>query len=188
MAERAFNGKILNIDLSTGTIEAEHLPDEMYRKYLGGYGLGARLIFDRIPKGADPLGPDNILGLFPGLLTGTPLFGIRFQAVAKSPKTGGWGDANCGGDFRPRPKNAGWGGVPLKGISDRPVCIVIDEDKVEIKDASHLWGMLAIECEDKLKEEHGKKCSVALIGPSGETLSYMAGICNERGRLAARRG
>ena len=188
MTERAFNGKILNIDLSAGTIDTEHLPEEMYRKYLGGYGLGARLIFDRIPQGADPLGPDNVLGLFPGLLTGTPLFGIRFQAVAKSPKTGGWGDANCGGDFGPRLKHAGWDGILLKGISDRPVCIVIDEDKVEIKDASHLWGMLAIECEDKLKEEYGKKCSVALIGPSGEKLSYMAGICNERGRLAARSG
>ena len=78
MEERAFNGKILNVDLSTGAIEAEQLPEQMYRTHLGGYGLGARLLFDRIPRGADPLGPDNVLGLMPGLLTGTPLFGIRF--------------------------------------------------------------------------------------------------------------
>src|SRR3990170_5893949 len=156
MTERAFNGKILNVDLSTGTIETEHLPEEMYRKYLGGYGIGARLLFDRIPQGADPLGPDNILGLFPGLLTGTPLFGIRYQAVAKSPKTGGWGDANCGGDFGPFLKNAGWDGVLFNGISDKPVYLLIDDDKADIRDAADLWGILAIDVEQALKERHGK--------------------------------
>ena len=92
MLNDALNGKILNIHLNTGVIEPEQVPEEQYRKYLGGYGLGARLLFDRIPQGADALGPDNILGFFPGLLTGTPLFGIRYQAVAKSPKNNGWGD------------------------------------------------------------------------------------------------
>ncbi len=86
MLNDALNGKILNVNFTTGTIEPEEIPEETYRKYLGGYGLGARLLFDRIPQGADALGPDNILGFFPGLLTGTPLFGIRYQAVAKSPK------------------------------------------------------------------------------------------------------
>ena len=97
----AFNGRILNVNLTTGEIEPEEIPERMYRELLGGMGLGARLLFDRIPADADPLGPDNILGFFPGLLTGTPLFGQRFQVVAKSPKNGGWGDANCGGDFGP---------------------------------------------------------------------------------------
>jgi len=186
--EKAFNGKILNVRLSQGVTEAERLPDEMYRKYLGGYGLGARLLFDRIPAGADALGPDNVLGLMPGLLTGTPLFGIRFQAVAKSPKNNGWGDANCGGDFGPFLKNAGWDGVLLYGQASKPVYILIEDDKAEIRDASDLWGMLAIDVEKALKERHGKKASVACIGPSGETMSLMAGICNERGRLAARSG
>ncbi|MCH8065630.1 MAG: aldehyde ferredoxin oxidoreductase family protein [Chloroflexi bacterium] len=188
MLNDALNGKILNINLSSGAIEPEEIPEETYRKYLGGYGLGVRLLFDRIPKGADALGPDNILGFFPGLLTGTPLFGIRYQAVAKSPKTGGWGDSNCGGDFGPFLKHAGWDGLLLSGASDKPVYILINDDEVEIKDASDIWGMLAIEVEDALKERHGKKASVACIGPAGETMSHMAGICNERGRLAARSG
>jgi aldehyde:ferredoxin oxidoreductase len=187
-SEKAFNGKILNVNASAGTVESESLPEEMYRKYLGGYGLGARLLFDRIPKGADPLGPDNVLGLVPGLLTGTPLFGIRYQAVTKSPKTGGWGDSNCGGDFGPFLKNAGWDGVLLSGMSDKPVYLLIDDDHAELRDASDLWGVDAIATEKMLKERHGKKASVACIGPAGEKLSYMAGICNEYGRLAARSG
>jgi aldehyde:ferredoxin oxidoreductase len=188
MLNDALNGKILNVNLSRGAIEPEEIPEEMYRKYLGGYGLGARLLFDRIPQGADPLGPDNILGFFPGLLTGTPLFGIRYQAVAKSPKNNGWGDANCGGDFGPFLKHAGWDGLLLSGQAEKPVYILIQDDQVEIHDAGDIWGMLAIDVEMALKERHGKKASVACIGPAGEKLSYMAGICNERGRLAARSG
>jgi aldehyde:ferredoxin oxidoreductase len=188
MQERAFNGKILNVDLSAGTIEAEHLPEQMYRTYLGGYGLGARLLFDRIPRGADPLGPDNVLGLCPGLLTGTPLFGIRYQAVGKSPKTGGWGDANAGGDVGPHLKNAGWDAVLFRGISERPVYLHIEDDRATLQPASDLWGMDAIAVEKKLKERHGNKASVASIGEAGEKLSYMAGICNEWGRLAGRSG
>ncbi len=188
MMNGAVNGKMLNVRLNSGAIEVEQIPEEMYRKYLGGYGIGSRLMFDRIPKGADPLGPENVLGLFPGLLTGTPFFGIRYQAVSKSPKTGGWGDANAGGDFGPFLKNAGWDGIMLYEKSAKPVYIHNDDDKVEIKDAADLWGMLAIDVELKLKERHGKKASVACIGPAGEKLSLMAGLCNERGRLAARSG
>jgi aldehyde:ferredoxin oxidoreductase len=186
--ERAYNGRILNIRLSERAAEPESLPDELYRQYLGGYGLGARLLFDRIPQGADALGPDNVLGFFPGLLTGTPLFGIRFQVVAKSPKNNGWGDANCGGDFGPYLKHAGWDGLLFYGASPTPVYVLIEDDKVEIRDAADLWGMLAIDVEHLLKERHGKKASVACIGPAGETLSPMAGVCNDHGRLAARSG
>ena len=188
MLNDALNGKILNVRLSEGTVEPEEIPEETYRAYLGGYGLGARLLFDRVPQGADPLGPDNVLGFFPGLLTGTPLFGIRYQVVTKSPKNNGWGDANCGGDFGPFLKHAGWDGLMLYGQAEKPVYILIQDDQVEIKDASDLWGMLAIDVEMALKERHGKKASVACIGPAGEHLSLMAGICNGRGRLAARSG
>ena len=188
MLNGAINGKMLNVRLNSGSIEVEQVPEEMYRAYLGGYGIGARMMFDRIPAGADPLGPENVLGLFPGLLTGTPFFGIRYQAVGKSPKTGGWGDANAGGDFGPFLKNAGWDGIMLYERSSKPVYIYIEDEKAEIRDASDLWGMQAIDVEMKLKERHGKKASVACIGPAGEKLSLMAGICNERGRLAARSG
>jgi len=188
MMNGAINGKMLNVRLNSGTVEVEQVPEQMYRQYLGGYGIGARLMFDRIPKGADPLGPENVLGLFPGLLTGTPFFGIRYQAVSKAPKSGGWGDANAGGDFGPFLKNAGWDGIMLYEKSSKPVYIYIEDDKVEIRDASDLWGMLAIDAEMKLKERHGKKASVCTIGPAGEKMSLMAGLCNERGRLAARSG
>ena len=186
--ELAYNGKILNVHLSSGEITPEDVPEQMYKDYLGGYGLGARWLFDRIPQGADPMGPDNVLGLIPGVMTGTPIFGNRFQAVCKSPTTGGWGDANCGGDFGPYLKFAGWDGILLYGEAAKPVYILIDDDKVSIKDASAYWGMDAIGAEKRFKEEYGKKTSVAVIGQSGEKLSYLAGICNEHGRLAARSG
>ena len=186
--EPAHNGKILNVNVTSGEITPESLPDQMYKDYLGGYGIGARLLFDRIPQGADPLGPDNVLGLLPGLMTGTPVFGNRFTAVCKSPSTGGWGDANCGGDFGPYLKFAGWDGILLSGISDKPIYILIDDENVSIHDAGDYWGMGAIEAEKKFKDEYGKKTSVALIGPSAEKLSLISGICNEHGRLAARSG
>ncbi|MEX2372283.1 MAG: aldehyde ferredoxin oxidoreductase family protein, partial [Dehalococcoidia bacterium] len=188
MSDRAFNGRILNVNLTTGEITKEELPEETYRSLLGGYGLGSKLLFDRIPAGADPLGPDNILGFFPGLLTGTPLFGQRFQVVCKSPKNNGWGDANCGGDFGPMLKFTGYDGLLVSGASDKPVYLYIDDDTVEIRDASEYWGGLAIDVEDQMKEALGKKISVALIGPAGENLSIMSGVTNERGRLAARSG
>ncbi|TAJ16414.1 MAG: aldehyde ferredoxin oxidoreductase, partial [Dehalococcoidia bacterium] len=188
MSERAFNGRILNVNLTTGQHWVEELPESMYREHLGGYGLGARLLFDRIPAGADPLGPDNVLGFMPGLLTGTPLFGQRFQVVCKSPKNGGWGDANCGGDFGPSLKFTGYDALLVYGAAARPSYIYIDDHTVEVRDAAPYWGGLAIDTEDRLKDELGKKISVALIGPAGENLAIMSGIANERGRLAARSG
>jgi len=92
--EPAYNGKIINVRLSEGQVDPEELDEQMYKDYLGGYGIGARLLFDRLPAGADPLGPDNVLGLLPGLLTGTPIFGNRFQAVCKSPSMPWWQQDN----------------------------------------------------------------------------------------------
>ncbi len=186
--EKGFNGKILNVNLSTGEINVETPPESLYREYLGGYGIGARMLWDRVPVGADPLGPENMLGMFPGVLTGTPLFGQRWQVVCKSPLTGGWGDANCGGDFGAALKFAGWDGVMFFGKAEKPVYLLINEDKVEIRDASDQWGTGAIDNEAKLKEIHGKRASVANIGPAGETLSPISGVCNDHGRLAARSG
>ena len=109
---RGYMGKVLHVDLTTGAIEPEEIADSVYEQYLGGYGLGARILFDRIPAGADPLGPDNVLGFVPGLLTGTTaLFGGRWMVVGKSPLTGGWGDANCGGDMGPDLKKTGFDGI-----------------------------------------------------------------------------
>ena len=188
LAEKGFTGKFLNVNLTTGEISVERPDESLYRRYLGGYGIGARMLWDRVPVGVDPLGPGNMLGMFAGLLTGTPLFGQRWQVVCKSPLTGGWGDANCGGDFGGMMKLAGWDGFMFFGKAEKPVYLVIEDDKFELRDATDQWGQLAIDNEMMLKQRHGKKASVANIGPAGETLSLISGVCNDHGRLAARSG
>ena len=97
-----YMGKLLFVNLSTGEIHEEAPDEKFYRDYVGGYGIGARILYSRQKAGVDPLGPDNILGLITGPLTGSPAIGgSRYQVVAKSPLTGGWGDANSGGYFGP---------------------------------------------------------------------------------------
>jgi aldehyde:ferredoxin oxidoreductase len=183
-------GKLLNVNLTTGSIEEESLDEELCRDYIGGYGLGAKLLYDRIPVGADPLGPDNVLALLTGPLTGTPaVIGSRFVAMAKSPKTsGGLGDANCGGFFGPYLKFAGYDGVLFSGIASKPVYLLIDEGKAELRDASDLWGLGVSPMEDILKERHGKKAEVCSIGPAGEMMALTAAIMNDKERAAGRSG
>ena len=185
-----YMGKILNVNLTEGTIEDEALSEDLCRDYIGGYGMGAKLLYERIPAGANPLGPDNILGLLTGPLTGSPaIIGSRFVAVAKSPKCdGGWGDANCGGFFGPHLKFAGYDGILFSGISSKPVYLVIDEGKAELKDASDLWGMGVTPLEDLLEERHGKGIQVCSIGPAGEQMSLTACIMNDKERAAGRSG
>ncbi len=184
-----FTGKILWVDLSSGQIKEEALDEKMGRDYLGGYGLGARILFDRQKTGVDPLGPDNILGLVTGVLTGTPaLGGSRYIMVGKSPLTGGWGDANSGGNVGPALKLAGYDAVFFTGKSDKPVCLNIDNGKAEIRDAGEIWGKDTFETEDILKAELGKDVEVVCIGPSGEKLALTAAVMNNKGRAAARSG
>ncbi len=188
---KGYMGKVLLVDLSSDTIEEQSVPEEVYEDFLSGVGLGAYFLHRSIPQGADPLGPDNILGLVSGLLTGTgSLLTGRWLAVAKSPLTGGWGDANCGGRFSPAIKQCGYDGIFFKGISQKPVYLVVDEGGARLEDASELWGMDAVETENRLEEKHRakKKPAVAVIGPAAEKLSLISGICNDRGRIAARSG
>jgi len=184
-------GHILQVDLSAGTIEKKAVPESVYLQVLSGKGLGAWYLYNNIPAGADPLGPDNILGFTSGALSGTgaPLCG-RWTVVTKSPLTGGWGDANCGGKFSPAIKRCGVDAIFFKGISDKPVYFYMDDEICEIRDASEYWGMDAIEAEIKLAQDTKKKRtpSVALIGTAGENLSLISGICNDGGRISARSG
>jgi aldehyde:ferredoxin oxidoreductase len=181
-------GKILFVNLSTGMIEEEVLSEQICRDFIGGYGIGARVLYSRQKAGVDPLGPENILGFVTGPLTGTPVpTGTRFSVVAKSPLTGGWGDANSGGYFGPYLKFAGYDGVFFTGISPKPVYILIDNGSVDIKDASHLWGKDTYETEDTLLGLYDQS-HVACIGPAGEKLSLIAGIMTDHGSYAARSG
>src|SRR3972149_3010458 len=116
-----FWGKALFVDLTTGECRIEAIPEESFRRTLGGCGLGAQNLLERLEPGADPLGPGNVLGFLPGLLTGTGApFSGRFMVVGRSPLTGGWGEANAGGHFGPALRGAGPGGGFLRGEGGSP--------------------------------------------------------------------
>ena len=184
-----YAGRILNVDLSRGELSQETLAEAILRDFMGGYGIGARLLYDRMPSGADPLGPLNILGFIAGPLTGTPTIeGNRFMAVCRSPLTLTWGDANCGGTFGPHMKFAGFDGLLFRGISERPIYLHVQEGRAELRDASDLWGKDTNETEDLLKARHGKDAQVVSIGPSGEKLSLISAIINDHGRALGRSG
>ncbi len=181
-------GKILLVNLSTGEFKEETLPEEVYKQYLGGYGLATKLIYERSPKMVDPLGPDAIFGFFPGLLTGTvaPLSG-RYMVAGKSPLTDMWGDANSGGSFGPEIKKCGYDAILIKGKADSPKYLAFIDGLKQLFDAKDLWGIDAIETEIKLVIKH-PQAKVACIGPAGEKLSLISGIVNDKGRIAARSG
>ncbi len=186
---KPYMGKILMVDLSNRTMTEEAIPDWVYEQYLSGMGLGAYILYNRMPAGADPLGPDNILGFCSGFLTGTgSLFSGRWTLVGKSPLTGGWGDANCGGTFSPAIKHCGYDAIFFTGISSSPVYLHVKNGKASLKDAADLWGCDAVETEEALKKQYGPKAAVAVIGPSGEKVSLISGVCSDKGRIAARSG
>lgn len=187
--KRPYMGKILMVDLSKKTIQEETIPDSVYEQYLSGMGLGAYILYNRMPANADPLGPENILGFCSGFLTGTgSLFSGRWTLVGKSPLTKCWGDANCGGTFSPAIKHCGYDAIFFKGISSKPVYLYVKNGKAALHDASELWGHDAVETEETLKKQYGPKAAVAVIGPSGEKVSLISGVCTDRGRIAARSG
>ncbi len=184
-----FMGKVLWADLSTRVLWEEQLDAKVARDFLGGYGLGARVLFDRQKPGVDPLGPEAVLGIVTGVITGTDaLGGSRYIVVGKSPLTGGWGDANSGGNVGPYLRFAGYDAVFVRGIADKPVYIHIDNGKAELKDASAIWGKDTYETEDALRAVHGRDLEVACVGPSGEKTALIAAVMNNKGRAAGRSG
>ncbi|UCD86231.1 MAG: aldehyde ferredoxin oxidoreductase family protein [Desulfobacterales bacterium] len=185
----SFMGKVLRVNLSDGKISEEEIPEDSARKFLGGIGIATKYLYDEVPKGADPLGPENRLILMSGPLTGTisPSAG-RYDVVCKSPLTGIWGHANSGGSWAQRLKGSGFDGVILEGISPKPVYLVVQDGKAELRDASHLWGKLVPETQDRIIEELGKDFRVVCIGPAGEKLVRYACLMNEKHRAAGRGG
>jgi len=182
-------GRILFVDLSSGKIREENPDESLYRDFLGGYGIGARIIFSRQKAEADPLGSEAMFGFVTGLLTGTrSLFASRYTVVGKSPLTDTWGDANSGGDFGPYLKFSGYDSVFFSGISSEPVYLLLDNGKAELKKAGHLWGKDTAETEAVLEAELGKGIGIASIGPAGESGSLISAVMNNKGRAAARSG
>lgn len=186
---RGYIGKMLLVDLSKNGLRDEVLDEKLSRQFIGGYGIGARILFSRQKAGVDPLGPGNTFGILTGPFTGTPaLSGTRYTVVGKSPLTGGWGDANSGGYFGAHLKFAGYDAVFFTGISAKPVYLFINNGKAELRDAAHLWGKDTRQTEAILKAELGKDVEVACIGQSGENLSLISAVMSNKGRTAARSG
>ena len=182
-------GEILDIDLSSGTIKTTKIKDDVLRKFIGGAGLAAKLFFERVPTDTDPLSAKNVLFLMGGPLSGTNFFtSSRLLAAFKSPQTGIWGQGSAGGNFAAEMKRAGYDGIAISGASKKPVYIVIADDKVEIKDASDLWGKDIYETSDILKKRHGVKADVLEIGPAGENLVKFANIMNTKWGSVSRCG
>jgi aldehyde:ferredoxin oxidoreductase len=167
-----YAGRLLFVDLTSGIVETVPLEESLARAYVGGAGFCSRILFDRIPKGADPLSPDNVLMLGVGPLTGT-LFpqASRYIVAAKSPITEGWGESHSGGFFGPELKLAGYDGVIVSGRAESPSYLWIEDDSVEICDAGSIWGRTTFDAIDAILEERDEpEAEAVAIGPAGERL------------------
>jgi len=184
-----YHGKVLKVDLSGGKIVEESIPEQLYQKFLGGAGLATKILWDEVPENANPLGPENRLIFMTGSLTGViaPSTG-RYSVVAKSPQTGIWGQANSGGRWGVDFKKCGYDGIIFEGASTHPVYLLVNDHKVTLEKADHLWGKNATETTDTIKGELGKNYNVACIGPAGENLVNYAAVMNDYGRAAGRCG
>ena len=183
-----WNGKILEIDLATLTHKSYPLDMEMARQYIGGRGLGARLIWDLVGPEVDPLSPENVLIFANGPLTGTGYqTSNRFSVTTKSPLTGTILDANSGGYWGMQFKRTGYDVLIVHGKAQKPVWIEIKGDQVAFHDASELWGMRVFALTEKLGQNNNKR-NVLCIGPAGENLTRIAAIMNDRERALARGG
>lgn len=185
LAQRAYCNRILRVDLSTGLIQTTPLPEEVMPLVLGGKGLGAWLLYTEQPACVNPLSPENHLIFHTGPLTGTtaPTAG-RFGVTTKSPATGTYFDAYCGGYWGNTLKYAGYDALVITGAAQNPVMIVIDGERVEVCPAENLWGQTISASTEKIKSELGNEWQSLVIGPPGEARRNLAGIFNESRALA----
>jgi len=185
-----YMGKILRINLTEGKVTEDPLDEKVARRFIGGRGLGASILFDELKPGIDPLGPENKLVIVTGVLVGIPIPGsARFIVTAKSPLTGIWGEAPVGGFFGQELKSAGYDIIVIEGEADAPVYLWIHEGEAEIRDASHLWGKLTRDAQRAIiKEVKDERALVGCIGPAGENLVKFASILFGFNHVAGRTG
>ena len=184
-----YAGQMLRVDLTSRSVQREPLDPSMVERFLGGRGFGAYLLYTETKPGLDPLSPQNPLILSAGPLSGLLVPGAgKLDITTKSPLTGGYASANVGGMLAAELKYAGYDTVMITGAADQPVYLYIDDDKVEIRDASAHWGLGSLTLEKRLKEELGEDFQVATIGPAGENLVRYACITHDFGRQAGRGG
>lgn len=183
-----YAGKTLRVNLSAGSAWTEPLDASLVEDYIGGRGFAARIIYDET-MGVDPLGPDNRLVYASGPFAGVFIpAGGKMTIAAKSPATGLYGDANIGGHIAAELKYAGYDAIVVQGTAETPVYLYVDDDTVEIRDATRYWGTGAIESETALKEELGESFQVCTIGQAGENLVRFACVSHDIGRQAGRTG
>ncbi len=181
--------RVGHIDLSTGQVTYAPIPEDWARKYIGARGVGVRYVLEAGPQ-VDPLGPDNVLCFMNGPLTGTEAnMSGRLAVVTKSPLTGTVTDSHQGGWSAARLRWAGFDGLVIKGVSDKPVYLYVENDTVEIRDASEVWGKGVHDTVKHFREKYGEKdLTVMAIGPGGENLVRFACWINENDRAAGRGG
>lgn len=185
----AYYEKIARINLSTGEIKAEKLDLELAHKFIGGRGLGTKILYDEGVATVDPLSPENKLIYITGPMTGAnaPSTG-RYMVVTKSPLTGMIACSNSGGIWGAKLKYAGWDAIIVEGEAPKWTYINIEDDKIELLDAQEYLGMMSEAMDAALKEKHGAEASVLNIGPAGEKKVLMAAIMNDKDRAAGRSG
>ncbi|MBE3120238.1 MAG: aldehyde ferredoxin oxidoreductase family protein [Candidatus Atribacteria bacterium] len=184
-----YGGRILRVNLTNGTVTKEPTPPDVAHDFIGGRGFGIYFLLKEVPKGADPLGPENKLIISSGPISGMMIpGGGKCDWTTKAPLTGGYASASMGGHFTAEMRYAGLDSIILEGISPKPVYLFIDDDKIELRDASDLWGKATFAVEKQFKEKLGEEFQVAVIGVGGENLVPYACINHDYGRQAGRGG
>lgn len=182
--------KILRVNLTTSTIEIETISEDFYRLYPGGKALAGFILLNELPSHTDPFSPENIMVFANGLLTGAPIStATRYIVSARSPLTNGYGESEAGGFWGPELKMSGFEAVVVKGKASKPVYIWINDGKVEIRSAEHLWGRMTAEVQEEIHSELGdNKIRVLQNGIAGENLVRFAGITNDLRHFNGRNG
>ncbi|UCD70714.1 MAG: aldehyde ferredoxin oxidoreductase family protein [Syntrophobacterales bacterium] len=181
-------GKIVRVNLSDGKVSKEEISEEVRKKFLGGRGFAAKILWDEVSS-VDPLSDGNKIIFSTGPLTGLPLPSSGKMVIAsKSPLTGGYGDGNIGSMAAVHLRRAGYDVLIVEGRSERPCYIAIQDEEVKILDARDLWGRTTFEAQDNLEAKHGRNVGILVIGPAGENMVGFANVISQRGRAAGRPG
>ncbi|TRO57550.1 aldehyde ferredoxin oxidoreductase [Candidatus Bathyarchaeota archaeon] len=185
-----YSGKLLRVDLSTSEVNEENLDPEILRKFIGGEGIASTILYREVGSNTDPLGPENRLILMTGAFVGTTVpCGIKTTVVSKSPLTGIYGESVFSAPLGVSLKNAGFDGIIIQGSAKNPVYLLIDQNKIQIKDASHFWGEETFDTVDAIRSElNDQRASIVTIGPAGEKLVKLASIIADDSRAAGRCG
>jgi len=184
-----WTGKILRVNLTDRSYKIENLNFDWAKKFIGGRGLASKYLYEEVDPNVDPLSPENKLIFATGPLTGTlGAANGRYMVVTKAPLTGAIASSNSGGYFPSEMKYAGYDMIIFEGKADKPVYLAIYNDKVEIRDASHIWGKTTDQTEDIIRNEFHQDAKIASIGPAGEKLVKFACVINDKHRAAGRTG